>query len=170
MIELNKKQKRFCEEYVKDFNGTQAAIRAGYSKNSANEQSSQHLAKLHIQAYIKELADKATSKNNVTVEKIVAEFSKIAFSSIAHLHNSWISLKDFETLTDDQKDSIESIQTRVRKMSDNDVVIDVEEVKIKLYDKQRALENLGKYMGIYEADNEQTNSQSVIILPSNGRD
>lgn len=57
MGKLSDKQKQFCIEYLKDFNGTQAAIRAGYSKNSANEQASMHLAKLNIKEYIKELAD-----------------------------------------------------------------------------------------------------------------
>lgn len=52
---LNEKQKRFCEEYVKDNNGTRAAIRAGYSQKTARVIASQHLTKLNIQEYIKEL-------------------------------------------------------------------------------------------------------------------
>lgn len=55
MANLNEKQKAFCEEYIKDFNGTQAAIRAGYSSHTANEQASQLLAKLNVQEYLEEL-------------------------------------------------------------------------------------------------------------------
>ena len=46
---LTEKQKRFVEEYLIDLNATQAAIRAGYSPKTANEQGTQNLAKLSIQ-------------------------------------------------------------------------------------------------------------------------
>ena len=46
---MTDKQERFCEEYMIDLNATQAAIRAGYSPKTANEQGSQLLAKLSIQ-------------------------------------------------------------------------------------------------------------------------
>ena len=45
---LTNKQRRFCEEYVIDWNGTRAAIAAGYSEKSAREQASQNLTKLNI--------------------------------------------------------------------------------------------------------------------------
>ena len=53
--QLSAKQDRFCQEYVVDCNATQAAIRAGYSKRTANEQGSQLLAKLSIQNRVAEL-------------------------------------------------------------------------------------------------------------------
>jgi phage terminase small subunit len=52
---LTTKQKIFCQEYLIDLNATQAAIRAGYSKRTANEQGSQNLAKLSIQNCITDL-------------------------------------------------------------------------------------------------------------------
>ena len=54
---LSEKQELFCREYLKDFNGTQACIRAGYSKNSANVQASRLLANDNIQKYIKEISE-----------------------------------------------------------------------------------------------------------------
>lgn len=51
---MTPKQKRFCDEYLIDCNGAQAAIRAGYSPKTANEQGSRLLAKAHIRAYIDE--------------------------------------------------------------------------------------------------------------------
>jgi len=47
-FDLPPKAKLFVVEYTKDMNGTQAAIRAGYSAKTANEQAAQHLAKLSI--------------------------------------------------------------------------------------------------------------------------
>ena len=57
MSELTAKQKQFCIEYLKDFNGTQSAIRAGYSKDTAAVIASENLIKPYIKEYIKILAD-----------------------------------------------------------------------------------------------------------------
>jgi phage terminase small subunit len=51
-IELTGKQKRFCEEYIFDFNGTRAAIAAGYSENTAAEKAYEKLRKTKIKSYI----------------------------------------------------------------------------------------------------------------------
>ena len=49
---INDKQTRFCKEYVIDFNATQAAIRAGYSKKSAKVIAFENLQKPEIKVYI----------------------------------------------------------------------------------------------------------------------
>ena len=59
---LNEKQKQFCEEYIIDLNGTQAAIRAGYSAKTANEQAAQLLAKLSIQEYVQKIKNKRSER------------------------------------------------------------------------------------------------------------
>lgn len=51
-MEISAKQKRFVDEYLIDLNATQAAIRAGYSKNTANEQGSRLLANVKVKASI----------------------------------------------------------------------------------------------------------------------
>ena len=60
MARSSDKQKRFVDEYLIDLNATQAAIRAGYSPKTANEQGSQLLAKLSIQTEIsKKMAERS---------------------------------------------------------------------------------------------------------------
>ena len=72
---LTEKQKRFCDEYLVDLNGTQAAIRAGYSKKSARFIGSDHLTKPNIRAYIdKRLEDAAMSKTEAL--KLVSDIAK----------------------------------------------------------------------------------------------
>lgn len=78
-MSLTDKQKRFCEEYVIDLNATQAAIRAGYSEKTANEQGSQNLAKLSIQAYITELQKEIRSRNDISVDMLVERLKQIGF-------------------------------------------------------------------------------------------
>ena len=77
-MELNPKQIRFCQEYVIDLNGTQAAIRAGYSTKTANEQSAQLLAKLSIKAYINELQANISNKLNINAEWVTQRFKDIS--------------------------------------------------------------------------------------------
>lgn len=56
---LTAKQQRFCDEYLVDLNGTQAAIRAGYSAKTARQMATENMAKPAIKAYIgKRMADK----------------------------------------------------------------------------------------------------------------
>ena len=68
---LNEKQKQFCNEFIIDFNGTQAAIRAGYSKKTANRIASENLSKLDIQAYIKELIETRNKRTGITQDEVV---------------------------------------------------------------------------------------------------
>lgn len=57
MAKLTDKQRRFCEEYLVDFNATQAAIRSGYSEGTAKEIGCQNLTKLNIKEYLNEKLD-----------------------------------------------------------------------------------------------------------------
>jgi len=166
--ELTDKQKRFCEEYVIDNNGTQAAIRAGYSEKTANRIATENLSKLVIKEYVKELQNKLSGNSLDLAERITREWERLAFTSIAHLHNTWIERKELELLTDDQKAAIESIETRVLKRnigtSEKPDVVDVEQIKVKLFDKTKALTELGKHIGYYGVDNKQKTPVTNIDL------
>ena len=80
----------------------------------------------------------------------------ICFSSISDMHNTWIERKEFEKLTSSQKSAIKSISTKVMKKNigtqDNPELVDVEFVKIELYDKLKAIECLNKMLGYNEPD------------------
>ena len=93
-----------------------------------------------------------SKKNNLILQKI--EYWHIAFSSIAHLHNTWIERKDFESLTEKQKSSIKSISTKILKKNvgtnEDPEIIDVEYVKVELYDKIKAIERICKMLGYDE--------------------
>ncbi|MFL8968906.1 terminase small subunit [Helcococcus kunzii] len=68
MAKLTIKQQRFADEYIISGNATEAAIKAGYSKKTANRIGSENLTKLDIKKYIdirlKELEDKAIAKQD----------------------------------------------------------------------------------------------------------
>lgn len=71
MANLTAKQEMFCREYLVDLNATQAAIRAGYSVDSANVQGSQNLAKASIQERVAELMSERTQRVTVSADYVL---------------------------------------------------------------------------------------------------
>lgn len=72
------KEKAFVREYLKDSNGTQAAIRAGYSKRTANEQASQLLARLSVKEELKKAQEKLQEKSEISATWVINNFKEIA--------------------------------------------------------------------------------------------
>jgi phage terminase small subunit len=77
-IGLTDKQERFCQEYLIDLNGTQAAIRAGYSERSAKEEASRLLTKDNIQQRIKELQEQISLRLEITQDWVLKRFKDIS--------------------------------------------------------------------------------------------
>lgn len=77
MDKLTPKQEMFCRQFVVDFNGTQAAIRAGYSKKTANRIASENLSKHDICAFIAELQKKVSEELEISATDITEKFFQI---------------------------------------------------------------------------------------------
>lgn len=79
MAELkNKKHEKFCNEYIKDMNATQAAIRAGYSEKTAGVQASKLLKIANIKMRVAELRDAYFNENIMTAQQVEYELTRIA--------------------------------------------------------------------------------------------
>lgn len=76
--ELSEKQKTFCLEYLKDFNGRQAAIRAGYSEKTADVQASRMLRKVNISNFIKQISEKLKKDAIMDIQEIQERLTKLA--------------------------------------------------------------------------------------------
>lgn len=153
---LTDKQRAFCEEYIIDFNGAQAAIRAGYSEKTARMIATENLTKPYIQAYLSELIQERKERVKVSQDDVVRELSHIAFDDIKNYlkfktekikvdtDSNGEPIYDYRTIVD-VKDS-QTIDTR-----------NIQEVaiapngafKFKLYGKDDALVNLGRHLGIF---------------------
>lgn len=72
--ELTHKQKCFVDEYLIDLNGTQAAIRAGYSKKTANEQAARLLVNVNVQKLLSERMKDREARTEVTQDRVLAEW------------------------------------------------------------------------------------------------
>lgn len=95
MSELTEKQRIFCEEYVKDFNGSRAAREAGYSRETANVIASENLTKPYIKEKINELIKDRNERLRVDRDKVVAELAKIGLAKDSKdMGGFYIELKD----------------------------------------------------------------------------
>lgn len=156
---LTEKQKAFCREYIFDWNGCRS-YKTAYGEMTdevAKAAACRLLTNVYIQEYIKTIKDDLEKMAGISRLKVMTEHMKLAFSSIASLHNTWIKRKEFESLTEDQKACIAEIDTKIKTEYEYDPdnpefkkPIEVEYVRIKLYDKQKALDAISKMLG-YDA-------------------
>lgn len=156
MKRLTQKQENFCNYYIECGGNASEAYRRAYScdkwkDKSVWEKASALLDNVKVQSRVRELQEEQKVKSDITKEKLLGELGNIAFSSIAHLHNTWIERKEFENLTDKEKSAIKSISTKILKKnigtSDDPEIIDVEYVKIEMHDKLKAIERICKMLG-----------------------
>lgn len=164
MAKLTAKQQRFCDEYLIDLNATQAAIRAGYSKKTANEQGARLLVNASIQKKIFELQKEREKRTEITQDSVLHELALIAFAkasdyarvvekdAMVEVDGNMVPVLDedgkqvkyrtvepilTDELTEDQKKAIAVI----KKGRDG--------FEIKPYSKIQALELLGKHLGMF---------------------
>ena len=144
MAKLTEKQKRFVDEYLIDLNATQAAIRAGYSVRTAKDIGCENLAKPNIQQKISEKMAERSKRTGVNQDRIVLELAKIAFVNAADVIDS-----DEATIKagapDDDTAAIQSVKVKVIPTKEGEGV----EREIRLNDKLKALELLGKHLGMW---------------------
>lgn len=162
--DLTDKQRLFCQEYMVDLNATQAAIRAGYSEKTAKEIGYENLTKPHIIELISELQNKRSNKVEVTAEKVLKELAKIAFSDIRQFYNEDGSLKCPHELNDEAASLLSSMESEeLFGVIDGSKCEVGKTKKIKMWDKMKALELIGKHIGFYEKDNTQ---KPIVSLPT----
>lgn len=168
------KQQRFIEEYPIDFNGTQAAVRAKYSKKTAGQQATRLLKNVHIQAAIQKRVGKLTHKADVTVERVLSELSKIGFANLGdyfRISKDGEPIIDLSDITEDQSAALQEIVVEDFKDGRGDNSRDVRRVKIKMLDKCPALDRLGKYLSMFvdrvrhEGELKITKIQRTVVDP-----
>lgn len=138
------KQDLFVEEYLIDLNATQAAIRAGYSVKTANEQGARLLAKVSVQTKIAKAMAERSKRTGVNQDRVVLELAKMGFVNPADV----IDLKTGEVLPDATDEDLACIQSvKVKKTTKGKSVI--EEREVRFYDKSKALEKLGQHLGMW---------------------
>lgn len=147
MEDLTPKQKKFCDEYLIDFNATQAYMRAGYAVKDdtvAAQNASRLLRNAKVIKYIEQRKKARTKRIEVSQDKVIAELAKIAFANTTDYvqietkgKSKKVIVKDTNSLDDEQLAAISSI-----KEGSNGI-------EVKLHDKQKALELLARHLGMF---------------------
>lgn len=154
---LTEKQQRFVEEYLIDLNATQAAIRAGYSVKTANEQGSQNLAKLSIQQAIAEQMAERSKRTGINQDRVVLELAKIALVKMTDIVDNQGRIK-----SDASPDDLACIESVKYKESESDTGSSVER-EVKIASKLKALELLGKHLGMWNDKLDVNITQPIVI-------
>lgn len=153
---LTDKQKLFVTEYLVDLNATQAAIRAGYSPKTAGRMGADQLKKTHVQAEIQKRQGKIQAKLEISQEKIIQELASIAFANGADFAEvielgglQSVKFKPTEGMPPEKRAAISSIKSGSSGM------------EVKTYDKLRAMELLGKFLGYLNPSGDTAKATSL---------
>lgn len=138
---LTDKQKRFVEEYLIDLNATQACIRAGYSQKNAKQIGSELLDKTRLQ--IDSAMAERSKRTGINQDRVIQELARIAFVNIINVVDA-----DGEIRRDASDDDLACIESVKVKDSDNQFG-GSREREVKLAPKMKALELLGKHLGMW---------------------
>ena len=139
---MTKKQKRFIEEYLIDLNATQAAIRAGYSPDTAYSIGNENLKKPEIKAHIDKAMAERSKRTGVNADRVVMELAKIAFVNADDV----IDFKTASVKEGARPEDMAAIQSVKVKTFGEDGL----EREIKMADKIKTLELLGRHLGMFK--------------------
>lgn len=156
-MNVTERDKRFAEEYIIDLNAYAAAIRAGYApataKNAAAWIREEAPEKPMLRRHVERLMAARSRRTGITADRVLHELAKIGFANAA-------DVVDFETgkvRTDAKRSDLATVQgVRVRRG-------DTTEYEVKLADKTRALEMLGKHMNLFK-DNLRIDGALPVIV------
>ena len=141
---MTEKQRRFVEEYLIDLNATQAAIRAGYSPKTARDIGCENLTKPNIQAAIDRAMAERSRRTGINQDRVIQEIAKLAFLNPVDVIDMDEATVRGEAHRDDTA-CIASVKVKTIPTEDGAIT----EREVKTYDKLKALELLGKHLGMF---------------------
>lgn len=164
--ELTPKQEMFCREYVITLNFTDAALKAGYTKNFAEHHHRKLLDNPAIQERIKALKAPTIARLQMTADHVLQELFRIATCDIGQAFNDDGTMKPIHEIPEDVRRAIQAVE--VEQLFDGtgqDRYQVGHTKKIRFWDKNKALEMLGKHFKLYtdkiEVDGKVTLEQLV---------
>lgn len=137
---MTPRQEKFCVEYLIDLNATQAAIRAGYSKRTADRIANQNLRKLEIQSRIKKMRDEYYDKTIMSAKEVEYLLSKAGRGEL--------------------KEEVVVVEGVGDGFSESKIV----KKRLSAKDRIKALELMGKRHHLFEDQNSKTGEEEVQII------
>ena len=149
MKELTAKQAAFVKEYLIDLNATQAAIRAGYSNNRADAMGHENLRKPVIAQAVQEAMKARGERTEVTADRVLAEYAKLAFLDPRRFYDSNGGLIPVPLLPADVAAALSSMEVSTERSKDSENPTFADVTKIKFVDKKGALDSVARHLGMF---------------------
>lgn len=167
---MTPKQQRFVEEYMVDLNGTQAAIRAGYSAKTANEIGSRLLTNVNVALALQKAMKERQNRTQITADRVLQELARLAFSDLRRAFNEDGSLKLPQEWDDDTAAAMAGVDTQTTSVSagDEEAPLSLTTKKIKVFDKGAALTLAMRHLGMLN-DKLEVTMPTVRIKDYTGR-
>lgn len=148
---LTPKQQRFVDEYLIDLNGTQAAIRAGYSKKTARQIAEENLSKPYIAAAVQQAMSRRELRTEVTQDMVLREYAKLAFLDPRRFYDENGNLIPVHELPADVAAALAGMEIATsRTGKDVEGIPEYEDIKkIKFIDKKGALDSVARHLGMF---------------------
>jgi phage terminase small subunit len=143
---LNPQQRLFALEYLIDLNASAAAVRAGYAPGSASSHASALLKMPEVQDLIRDALKKREKKLELTAERVLEELMKLGFSDIRKVFDETGQLMNLSQLDDSTAAAVSGVKVKTRTRDDETET----ENEIKLWDKPKSLELLGKHLQLWK--------------------
>lgn len=150
IVKITPRMERFVEEYVVDLNATAAARRAGYSAASAHVQGERLLRHAEIAQRIQARQQALSASTNITAERVLREYARLAFLDIRKAFDAEGRLKPVRDLDDDTAAAIAGMDIESETAKDGTVT---RTAKLKFTDKKGALDSLSRHLGICKEQN-----------------
>lgn len=158
----------FVDAYISNKeNGTQAAIMAGFSAKTAGVQATKLLKEANVQQMIAERRRELVEKSKLTTDELLIELAKIVRADLRTLFNEDGSLKSPKDWPDEVAGAVAGME--IDELFDGvgkDRIQIGMTKKLKLWDKNSAIEKAMKHLGLFKEDNSQQNKVMKIIVPA----
>lgn len=154
---LTKKQRVFVAEYPKDYNATRAAKKAGYSRKTAYQIGHNLLKKVEIAEALENGMNERLRKIGIQPERVLTEMARISFSDIRKIFNEDHSLKQPSEWDDETAAAVAGVEVFEEFFGrGNDRTLIGHTKKLKIFDKTKTLEQLGKHLKLFTEKHEVT--------------
>lgn len=168
-IDLTPKQEKFCNEYIRTGNKSEAYRLAYDARNMADETINREAHELYnnpkITTRIKELRKELAERNKITLDEVVQHISKIALFDIAECYDENQRLKPIQEIPKEIRTAITGIKVYEDKFNtQGDNIVMGETKELKIINKLDAFEKLMKHLGGYEKDNSQKNKPALVFF------
>ena len=175
-VALNDRQKRFVEEYLVDLNATQAAIRAGYKGKNARAMGAENLTKPDIAGAIQQAMIERQKRVEITQDMVLKELAKVAFSNGSDF--AQVVCREMPVDIVDEEGNIQTV-TRLQQVVEtkDTTTIPLDKraaislikqgrngIEVVSYDKLKALELLGKHLGMFDSKSAQNSEGENNLL------